>query len=226
MSEEIFAGRPCPDMLAYLHKRRSVSVKHLSAPGPDAAQLEAILKAASRVPDHGKQFPWYFIVFDGDARVQAGAALEKAWRATHPDEAPAKLELEAERFTRAPLVIAVVSKIRQGKRPVWEQILSAGAACQNLCLAANALGFATNWLTEWYSCDDTFRSEIGLGANEHFAGFIYIGTAAQMPEERDRPDLAQIVTYWQPDAALNKGDDYGSPGKGWPEAGFCYQPDE
>jgi nitroreductase len=215
---DLYAGKKSPELIDYLLHRRSV--KNLTAPGPDAGQVETILRAGSRVPDHGKLFPWYFIVLEGDARKQAGEILKAAWLKREPDAAPAKLELEAERFLRAPVVIGVVSKIRESKNQAWEQILSAGAVCMNISLAANTLGFASNWLTEWYSYDADVLKGFGIGENENVAGFIYIGTPAAAPEERDRPDLAQIVTHWRPGAALNKGGNYGHIGKGWPDNGF------
>lgn len=217
---DIIAAKPSAELLDYLLKRRSVPIKTMTGPGPDAAQVKTILQAASRVPDHGKLFPWYFIVLQGDARAKAGAILEQAWRRREPEAAPAKLELERDRFLRAPVVITVVSRIRESKNPVWEQILSAGALCQNLCLAANALGFGSNWVTEWYAYDETVRAAFGLDARDNFAGFVYLGTPKEPPAERDRPDLDQLVTFWEPEGALRKGDQYGKQGLGLPEAGF------
>lgn len=217
----LYCGHPEPALATYLLRRRSCPLKNMTGPGPDAAQVEMILRAAARVPDHGKMAPWHFIVFAGDARAQAGALLAAAWAQENPDQAePAKQELEAARFTRAPLVIAVVSRMREGKNPFWEQILSAGAACQNLCLMANALGFATNWLTEWYGYSPAFKAALGLESRDHIAGFIYIGTAAAPPDERERPDMAALTTWWQPGATLARGDQYGLPGKGFPGRGF------
>lgn len=205
----------------FLKARRSSKVSSLTDPAPNAEQLQDILTVTSRVPDHGKYHPWYFIVFEGDARREAGEHLRIAYATENPDAAPAKLDLEAERFLRAPMVIAVVSRIREGKHPQWEQILSAGAACYNLCLAANALGFGTNWLTEWYTYSPTFKKLMGLDARDNFAGFIYIGTATEKNEERDRPDLDKIVTHWSASTpTLNKGEGYSMAGQGLPPKGF------
>ena len=210
--QTLYAGRPCPEMLDYLLHRRSV--KNLTGLGPDDAQIAMILQAAMRVPDHGKLFPWYFVVFTEGARAEAGAILRQVWQDRDPEASPAKLDLEAERFLRAPVVIAVVSKIRESKNPAWEQMLSTGAACMNLCLAANALGFATNWLSEWYSYDAAFLATLGVGDGETIGGFIYIGTPAGEIEERQRPEASALVTYWRPDSVLRKGEQYGQIGKG------------
>ena len=220
MTTNIIAAQKSPAVIEYLLGRRSTPIKTMTAPGPSPAELETILKAAARVPDHGKLFPWYFVVIEGDARRQAGELLKKAWQAEEENVETAKLELEAERFMRAPLVIAVISRMREGKNPMWEQILSAGAACHNLCLAANALGYGANWVTEWYAFSKTFKTSFGLDERDNVAGFIYIGTPSEKPEERDRPDLAQIVTHWKPGVKLNKGENYGRVGMGLPPHKF------
>lgn len=222
MPHNVISAKPDAGVIDYLLKRRSVSIKHMAAPGPDEAHIHTILQAAGRVPDHGRLFPWHFIIFKGNARAQAGTILKKAWLTEEPEASPAKLELEGERFLRAPLVIAVVSRAREGKSPLWEQVLSAGAVCQNLILAANALGFGANWVTEWYSYNACFRQEIGLDERDHIAGFVYIGTPVELPEERERPDLARIVTEWKPGIPLNKGDHYGLREKGFPRYGFDF----
>ncbi len=208
------------DLTSFLKTRRSVKPKAMSGPGPTPSQLDDILKIATRVPDHGKYHPWYFIVFSGDASVKAGEKLSELYAAATPDATPAQLENERTRFSRVPMVIAVVSRIREGKNSQWEQILSAGAACYNLCLAANAHGFATNWLTEWYSYDARFKDYLGIAPTDNIAGFIYLGTPTETPEDRDRPDLSRIVTHWQPGTKLNTGEGYGQIGKGIPEKGF------
>jgi nitroreductase len=108
-----------------------------------------------------------------------------------------RLETERKRFLRAPLVVAVISRVKETRgAPEWEQVLSAGAACMNLCIAANALGYGTTWITEWVSYSKTFCEGFGLAANERIAGFIYIGTAKEKPAERERPELATVVSRW------------------------------
>lgn len=206
-----------PDLTDFLKTRRSVKPKDMTDPGPTPTQIEEILGIASRVPDHGKYAPWYFIVFSGDARAEAGKLIAQAAVAEQPGADPEK---EAGRFLRAPVVIAVVSRIREGKNPQWEQILSAGAACYNLCLAANSLGFASNWLTEWVAYSPMVKAALQIPSEDNIAGFVYLGTATDKPEDRERPDLARLVTHWEPGTALNIGEGYGQPGAGIPETGF------
>jgi nitroreductase len=170
----------------------------LSEPGPSPQQLEVILTAAARVPDHKKLEPWRFIVFEGDARAHFGRVLLKACLAEDKDTpSAARLETERTRFLRAPVVVGVISRVTPTPAaPEWEQVLSCGAACFNLCLAANALGFGTCWITEWYSYSPAVRAALRLAANERMAGFVYLGTAKEGLPDRDRPQLAKIVTRW------------------------------
>jgi len=182
-------------ILGLLLSRRSGSAKAMSGPGPTPEQLRTILAAGARTPDHGKLAPWRFILFEGAAREKFGEHLAQRIAETDPDASAERLSVERGRFLRAPAVIAVVSRVREGiPIPEWEQILSAGAACQNMLLATVAQGFVANWITEWYAYDPEIRGALGLGANERIAGFIYIGTSAVPLEERVRPDLDTLVS--------------------------------
>ncbi len=194
MTDTTSLNRPSPSTLDLLLSRRSGSAKAMTTPGPSPAELALILKAAARVPDHGKLFPWRFIVIDGDARARMGevliAALDETERAS-----PERVEQERNRFLRAPTVVAVVSRVREMIAiPVWEQQLSAGAVCQTLLLAAHSLGYVGNWLTEWCAYRPAVKNALGLSSGERIAGFIYLGTAAQPLEERVRPDMDALVT--------------------------------
>lgn len=190
--------------LKLLLERRSVVANKLGPPGPDERQLRRILRAAARVPDHKKLVPWRFILFQGDARAAFGKVLAAACRKAEAGASDTRLETEAARFERAPVVVAVISSIIVNPAvPEWEQILSAGAACQNLLTAANASGFSGQWITEWYAYDKQVCAALALNQGERVAGFVYIGTAQEPPEERDRPDLDEITTAW---TAPSKGD--------------------
>src|SRR5882672_1862401 len=187
--------RDMPDALQLLKTRRSIKPIELAGPPPSAAEIETLLTVASRVPDHGKLVPWRFIVFEGEARLAAGAAIVAAFRIKYPQAKPEQVEAERTRLARAPLVIAVVSRAGPHvKIPEWEQVLSAGAAAMSLVLAAHALGYAATWITEWYAYDRRVLDALGVKANERIAGFVHIGRPAQLPEERDRPPLSEIVT--------------------------------
>ncbi len=184
--------------LSLLTTRRSVKAASLAAPGPSAEQLDQILTCAARVPDHKKLAPWRFMLFEGEARATFGDVLARtlAAEATEPPSA-VRLETERGRFLRAPLVVGVISRVVPTTgAPEWEQILSAGAAAQNLCVAANALGFGTCWITEWCAYSPGVRQALGLADHERVAGFIYMGTPKERQADRDRPALASIVSRW------------------------------
>ncbi len=186
-------NHPAPHALQLLLTRRSGSAKAMTGPGPSQTQLADILQAGARVPDHGKLFPWRFILFEGDGRARAGEILAEVAEAE--GERPKQIAEERGRFLRAPMVIGVVSSARElHKIPMWEQELSAGAVCQNILIAVTALGFVGNWLTEWYSFHPIVKEKLGLKPGERVAGFIYVGTAKDELEERPRPQMDTIVT--------------------------------
>jgi nitroreductase len=187
-----------PDALELLKTRRSVKPMELGGPAPTAAEIETLLTIATRVPDHGKLTPWRFILFEGDARLTAGETIADVFRADHPDATPDQIAFERQRLARAPLVIAVVSRASPHvKIPEWEQQLSAGAAAMSLVMAAHAMGYAASWITEWYAYDRSVLDKLGVAVNERIAGFVHIGRPAKPPEDRERPELADIVTHFR-----------------------------
>jgi nitroreductase len=182
------------DTIALLKRRRSVPPAIMTGPGPTQEELTTILTVASRVPDHGKLAPWRFVVFQGDARERAGRIALGIRLEDEPDVDEAARAEERRRFARAPLVVGVVSRATpHAKIPEWEQVLSAGAVCMNLIVAARALDFSATWLTGWPAYDARFRAAIGLAEHEKIAGFIHIGRAVSV-EDRPRPPLTDIVT--------------------------------
>ena len=191
---------PNTEALEMLTRRRSVKAQLLQEPGPDDATLRTLLEAAMRVPDHGKLGPWKFLVIRGEARRQLGEILVRHKRAIDPEADEEMLAFEQGRFERAPVVVAVVSapNAKAVKIPRWEQELSAGAACQNLLNAAMFAGFGAQWLTEWYAYDQGVARDMGLAETERIAGFVYIGSQAERPDERKRPDYESRVSEWSP----------------------------
>ncbi|MBA4788965.1 MAG: nitroreductase [Rhizobiales bacterium] len=186
-----------PDAIDLLLTRRSTRILDFAEPGPSAAELTTLLTIASRVPDHGKLAPWRFVVFQGEGRARAGAALADVLARKEPDAGEKRLTLERERFTRAPLVVLVVSRAAPHvKIPEWEQVLSSAACAQNLLVGAAALGYGATWLTEWPAYDAEARAALGLSEAERIIGFVYVGTATQKLEDRPRPPLDEIVTYF------------------------------
>ncbi|MGG2475385.1 nitroreductase family protein [Rhizobium sp. BR5] len=183
-------------LLDYLKVRRSTPALQLTEPGPSKAEIEDILRLAVRVPDHGKLAPWRFVVYRGEERVRLGETALRIALEKNPELDLQQQDAERTRFTRAPVVIAVISTAKPHfKIPEWEQVMSAGAVCLNVIFAANANGFAANWLTEWLAFDPAFLLELGVAADEKVAGYIHIGSTTFPPVERPRPELADVVTW-------------------------------
>ena len=187
--------KPSPEVLAFLARRRSAAALTLRAPGPTPLELDDLLQLAARVPDHGKIGPWRFIVLEGKAKAAYAARLEDvAAHRPDGDKCVAKLA----KLKTPPMGVAVVSHITHGEIPDWEQVLSAGAACTTLLYAATAMGYGANWITDWYAYDEQAREALGLSAQERIAGFIFIGTPAEVPLERVRAERAPRVSRYEP----------------------------
>lgn len=184
---------PSAEMQDRLARRRSAPAQSLTAPGPSRAEIERILLLGARTPDHGKLFPWRFVVMGPQSRADLAATLTPlAARQADPGKAAKVLS----KLTAPPLTILVLSVPIPGhKVPEWEQQLSAGAVCMNLEHAANALGYAASWITDWYSYDPGALALYDVRPGERVAGFIHIGTLAEPPLERPRPDVAALTTW-------------------------------
>jgi nitroreductase len=186
-----------PSVLDLLGRRRSVAPAQMLPPGPDTEQLTRLLSVACRVPDHGKLAPWRFLVFAGPARARAGAVIANVFANDNPGCPQDRLAQESNRLTRAPVVVAVISRAApHAKIPEQEQWLSAGALCMNLLIASEAMGFAACWLTEWFAYDRRVLADLGLTQTEKMAGFIHIGRALTRPADRIRPVLEEITQYF------------------------------
>jgi len=186
--------------LDILNARRSTPARQLGDPGPTAQQLDTLLDAAVRVPDHGKLTPWRLLLIRGAARVALSERLAQIHLRKEPDLAPAQLQKDRERFTFAPLIVAVVARIdaAHAKIPAQEQLLSAGCVAYNLLLGAQALGFGAQWLTGWAAYDAEAAAVFGLAAHERIVAFVHIGTAREAAPERARPANADVVTDLSP----------------------------
>jgi len=182
---------------ALMATRRSAKPRDLAEPGPSPAQLDRILAAATRTPDHGKLAPWRFVVVPQDKRDAFHALLERAYRSERPEAGKVELEAVRQFAYQAPaLVVALSAPAHASHIPVWEQQLSAGAACMNLLVATHAEGLSGGWLTGWAAYSDIVRDAFG-GQDERIAGFLFLGTPTRDLEERPRPEREAVVSIWQ-----------------------------
>jgi nitroreductase len=181
--------------MEFLHSRRSRPVRLLGLPVPDAAQLNDLLRAAVRVPDHGKLEPWRFVVLTAPACARLAVQIGEYGAAAGID--PDKVTKVQETFGNANLIVSVIASPKPSdKIPVIEQTLSVGAVCLSLVNAALAFGWGANWLTGWVAHDQPFAARLlGLEPQEWVAGFVHIGTSGAIPPDRPRPDIAAL-TRW------------------------------
>jgi nitroreductase len=159
---------------------RRRSARALTAPAPDAAALELMLACAARAPDHGRLRPWRFVVVREAERTRFGELLAAHLQRTQPAASPQAVERERDKALRAPLIIVVAAHLDPAitKIPQIEQTLSAGAAAQNIMLAAWALGFNAMWKTGGAAYDAAVKQALGLEPSDAVVGFLYIGTEA------------------------------------------------
>lgn len=189
-----FNDRSTP--LTLLRTRRSGKPRDLGTPGPELAALHDMIAIAARTPDHGKLNPWRFVIVPDDQRDALAARLGAIVAADHPGATPRDIEAATQFARQAPALVVVLSAPVPGhKIPMWEQELSAGAACMNLLHAAHAMGFAGSWITGWAAYSDAVRDLFGA-APERIAGFVFIGTPQQPLEERPRADPRTITHLW------------------------------
>jgi len=184
------------DLLDLLDSRRSTPSRQLGEPGPTPAQIERLLGAAIRVPDHGRLVPWRLLTIAGDARTALGEKLAQIHQHIEPDIAPALLTKDRDRFSFAPLIVAMIARIdeQHPKIPAQEQLLSAGCVAYNLLLGAQALGFGAQWLTGWAAYDARVAALFDLAPGERIIAFVHVGTAKEAAPERTRPALRDVAS--------------------------------
>lgn len=173
-----------------------VSPAQLAEPGPDPAQLRILLAAAARAPDHGRMQPWRFVLIAGEARVRLGEVMAQSLKRREPDAPPGKLDAERKKPLRAPLVVVVAAAVQENpKVPDIEQVIAAGAAAQNMLVAAHALGLGGFWRTGATAYDPEVKRALGLAGHDAIVGFIYLGNVG-LPGKATPTDTAAVTRRW------------------------------
>jgi nitroreductase len=186
------------NIIDFLQIRRSVTAKSMTNENFNDEDLNTILNCGIRVPDHGALNPWKLTVIKNDAKLRLGNdVLAKEFNINHPEASEDEIDYERKRFCRASVVIAVLFKpVSHPKIPLWEMQLSAGAVCTTLLIASQSLGYAAQWLTEWYAYNRNMIKELGGNPDtDKIAGFIYIGNKDKSPIERRRPKKENVIEY-------------------------------
>jgi len=185
-------------MEAYEALVNRVSPSILEEPAPDHETERKIIAAALRAPDHKRLRPWRFISIRGDARHKLGDIFAAAYQQKTPGASPEVIEREKKKPLRSPLILVVVAKIvEDASVPAVEQILSAGAAAQNIILASEALGFGAVWKTGEAAYDPLIKEALGVKPQEEIVGYIYIGTAKARPKAPAPLDVSAFLTTWR-----------------------------
>lgn len=175
-----------------LHNRNSHS--KLIEPGPDRTQLEAIITAGLRAPDHGRLRPWQFIGVEKERRAALGKTFEQALLLTHPDASAAERDKARAAPLRAPLIVAgLVRPVEHPKVPRVEQVAAVACALFAMSLASESLGFGTMWRTGRYAQDASVIGDLGGRPGDEVVGFLYIGT--RQGDTKPLPEV-QIETYF------------------------------
>jgi nitroreductase len=186
------------NIISFLQSRRSVTAKNMTDQNFNVDDLNLILNCGIRVPDHGALNPWKLVVIKGKARSRIGdEILAKEFKLKNPEASEEDIDYESKRLCRASAVIAVLSKpVSHPKISSWEMELSAGAVCTTLLIAAQSLGYAAQWLTEWYAYSNNMIKELGGNPDvDKIAGYIYIGNKEKAPIERRRPKPENVIEY-------------------------------
>ncbi len=184
--------------LDLLLNRRSVVAANMTEPGPTSEELELILRAGIRVPDHGKLAPWRIKILYKPGQKKLGEQLAEVYQKNNPNANQAVIEREQLRPQRAPILLVIAAFLQaECKIPLLEQRLSGGAVCQNILTATHSLGYVGQWLTEWPTYDPEVKQALGFGDQEEIIGFLYLGTAKEPPKPRKRAELDDVVQVWE-----------------------------
>jgi nitroreductase len=174
-----------------------VSATGLTDPAPDDASLQKILQAATRAADHGRLKPWRFIVIRGDKREALGEIMAESLRKRRPDADAGMLKTEAAKPLRAPLIVVVAAQLSESSKiPEIEQVLSVGAAAQNILTAAYAMGFGATWRTGDSAYDPYVKEKLGLTAKDSIVAYIYLGTPGRALPTPPDANLSGVVQDW------------------------------
>ena len=186
-------------IIEFLRNRRSVVAANLSDPGPNEDELNSIIEIGLRVPDHSRCGPWRIQIIRKEGQAKLGDLYAALF--AKEDETPTeeKISYWRGRPQSAPNLLAITcypNKEKLHKIPLWEQVLSGGAMCQNILNAAHAFGYSAQWLTEWPAYHKDVKKLLGHEEEIEIYGFIFISTATEPPKERKRVGAVDVVSEW------------------------------
>ncbi len=182
------------DAIEAIHKRQSI--KKFSSRPVEREKLEQLLDAGAQAPNHYKVRPWRFVVIQGAARERLGEVMADVLKRKFPGVPPEGLQKERAKPLRSPVIIAVgVDEPSEPKVLRVENLCAAAAACENILIAAEALGLGSHWRTGDAARDADIKRFLGFGENEPLIGFLYVGYPEMEPPPPTRPGY-QDRTRW------------------------------
>lgn len=191
------SSAPWEQKLQTLLTRRSVSPRRLQEPGPGPSELEAMVLAALRAPDHGELHPWRVIEFRSETRKALAECFAQEKLRRNPQASALDLERAREHALRVPMLLGFVVSVReQGQVPMREQWLCAGAALGNLLNAAHQLGYGAMVLSGERCFDPILARELGVADGESLVGFVSIGTIKNAPPHAPESPAQTVLTAW------------------------------
>lgn len=186
-------------IIEFLRNRRSVVAANLTEPGPSQDELDIILEIGLRVPDHSRCGPWRIQVIRGEGQAKLGALYADLFASENDAPTSEQIEYWRGRPQSAPILLAITcypNAEKMHKVPLWEQILSGGAMCQNILNAAHAMGYSAQWISEWPAYHKDVKDLLGHAEGIEIYGFIFIGSATEAPKERKRIAVEDVVSTW------------------------------
>ncbi|WP_250658529.1 nitroreductase family protein [Alkalimarinus coralli] len=173
------------------------SFARLTSPAPEGELLDTLFQTALRAPDHAMLRPWRYLVIEGDALKRLGDLFASSALNADPDLSPAQQEKCRKMPTRAPMIIVAIASTQENpKVPEIEQIVSVGVGVGYLLVALQAEGFGGMWRTGPLAYNPEVKKGLGLTAEEHIAGFLYVGTPEGKPKAVPTHDVNTYVKKW------------------------------
>ena len=185
------------DVLDAIEARRSI--KRFTDRAVTRSDIERLLQAVTRAPNHRMTQPWRFYVLGPEARTAFGRALgaRKAKRVEDPDAAAAVLEKVARDHGALPAMLAVAVVQNDDPEIREEDYAATFMGLENLALAAPAMGLGTHLKTGAVMDEPAARAAVGVEEGERIVATVHVGEPAEVPDGKPRTGAAELTT-WRP----------------------------
>lgn len=178
---------------------RRGSVKAFESKPVPRPEIERLLEAAVRAPNHRLTEPWGFHVLQGESKRRL-AELRRDLRARkfEDPEAP-EVQKSLDKAYRdaadVPAIIVVTTTIADDPVRREEDYAATFCAIENLLLGATALGLGTYLRTGTLIEDERLRALLDVPEDRRVVATIYLGYPAEPPKLKPRTPVAE-KTRW------------------------------